>query len=115
MPLVEGFGTLGEMDKQLTIKEVQHVAKLARFQLTDKQLRQYQTQLSSVLKHIAKLSELDVSGVVPMAHPSDISNRLDEDHSVDSLTQDEVLSLMPMVEGEYLLVPKILPGSDEDA
>ena len=110
-----GFGTLGEVDKQLTIQDVEHVAKLARLRLTDEQLKQYQAQLSSILKHIDKLSELDVEGVEPMAHPSNISNRLDEDNPADSLTQAEVLSIMPQIEGEYLAVPKVLPGSDEDA
>lgn len=113
--MIVEFGTLGEVDKQLTIKEVQHVAKLARLRLSDEQLKQHQSQLSSILKHIAKLSELDVDGVEPLAHPSDFSNRLDEDDPVDSLAQSEVLSLMPEVEGEYLAVPKVLPGSDEDA
>lgn len=109
-----GFGTLGEVDKQLTIQEVEHVAKLARLRLSDEQLKQYQSQLSTILKHIDKLSELDVEGVEPMAHTSDISNRLDEDNPTVSLAQDEVLSLMPQVEGEYLAVPKVLRGSDED-
>lgn len=110
-----GFGTLGEVDKQLTIQEVEHVAKLAQLRLTDEQLKQYQSQLSTILKHIAKLRELNVEGVEPMAHPSDISNRLDEDNPADSLAQSEVLSLMPQVEGEYLAVPKVLPGSNDDA
>ena len=110
-----GFGTLEEVDKQLTIQEIKHVAKLARLRLTDEQLKQYQGQLHTILKHITKLSELDVAGVEPMAHPSNISNRLDEDNPTISLTQSEVLSLMPQVEGEYLAVPKVLPGSDEDA
>lgn len=103
------------MDKQLTIQEVQHVAKLARLQLTDEQLKLYQSQLSTVLKHIAKLSELDVEGLDPMAHSSDTSNRLDEDNPADSLAQSKVLSLFPQIEGEYLAVPKVLPGSDENA
>ena len=109
------FGTLWDVDKQLTVQEVQHVAKLAQLRLTDEQIKLYQIQLSSILKHIDKLSELDVDGVEPMAHPSDISNRLDEDNPVDSLTQSVVLSLMPQVEGEYLAVPKVLPGSDDNA
>jgi len=102
------------VDKQLTIQEVHHVAKLARIQLNDEQLSQYQNHLSAVLKHISKLNELDVTGVEPMAHPNDILNRLDEDIAVDSFTQDEVLSLAPKVEGEYLAVPKVLPRSDEN-
>ena len=91
------------------------MAKLARLRLTDEQLKQYQHQLSTVLEHIAKLSELSVEGVEPMAHPSDISNRLDDDLPTDSLAQSKVLSLVPQIEGEFIFVPKVLPGSDEDA
>ena len=67
------------MAQRLSIDEVRHVAKLARLRLTDEQLERYRGQLSAVLDHIAKLSELDVEGVEPMAHPSDLTNRLDDD------------------------------------
>ena len=100
--------TLAAMPQRLTLDEVRHVAKLARLQLTDEQLQQYRNQLSSVLEHIAKLSELNVEGVEPMAHPSDVTNRLDEDTVGESMSVQQLLSMAPAVQDHFLAVPKVL-------
>src|SRR5688572_8955253 len=63
----------------LTLEQVQHVAKLARLKLSPQQLEQYRSQLSTVLEYVAKLNELDVRDVEPMAHPTDIMNRTEDD------------------------------------
>ncbi len=100
------------MPDPLSLSEVRHVAKLARLRLSDEQLEQYRGQLSSVLDHIARISELDVEGVEPMAHPSDLVNRLDDDEPTESLSQQQILRIAPATEGQYLAVPKVLV-SDE--
>ena len=100
--------TLLRMTDRLSLDEVRHVAKLARLQLTDDQLEQYRGQLSTILDHIAKLNELDVEGVEPMAHPGDLTNRLDADEACASLDLEQVLSIAPATEGHFLAVPKVL-------
>ncbi len=96
------------MADRLTIDEVRHVAKLARLRLTDEQLERYRGQLLTVLDHIAKLSELDVEGVEPMAHPSDLTNRFDDDVPGEMLPREKVLGLAPATDGDYLAVPTVL-------
>ncbi len=96
------------MSDRLTLDEVRHVAKLARLRLTDDQLEQYRGQLSKILDHIAKLNELDVEGVEPMAHPGDVTNRLDDDEVGASLDVEQVLTLAPATETHFLAVPKVL-------
>ncbi len=96
------------MAERLSIDEVRHVAKLARLRLTDEQLERYRGQLSKVLDHIAKLSELDVEDVEPMTHPSDLTNRFDDDVPGEMLPRETVLGLAPATEGDYLAVPKVL-------
>lgn len=100
------------MPQRLSLSEVRHVAKLARLRLTDDQLEEYRGQLSSVLDHIARISELDVEGVEPMAHPSDLVNRLDADNPAPSFPAGTVLELAPAVEGEYIAVPKVLAADE---
>ncbi len=100
------------MPSRLSLDEVRHVAKLARLRLSDEQLEQYRGQLSSVLDHIARISELDVEGVEPMAHPSDLVNRLDDDEPAESLSQQQILRIAPATEGQYLAVPKVLVGDE---
>ena len=94
----------------LSLDEVRHVAKLARLRLSDAELEQYRRELSSVLDHIARISELDVEGVEPLAHPVDLVNRLADDQPGESLPVEKVLALAPEVQDRYLAVPKVLGG-----
>ena len=100
------------MAERLSLDEVRHVAKLARIKLTDAELERYRGQLSTVLDHIATLGELDVEDVEPMAHPDDTCNRLDDDEPAESLSPQQVLRIAPATEGQYLAVPKVLPGPE---
>ncbi len=96
----------------LDLDEVRHVARLARLRLSDQELQLYRAQLSSVLDHIAKIGELNVDGVEPMAHPSDLTNRLDDDVVDEALPRDVLLALAPEVEDSFLSVPKVLDGEE---
>ena len=94
----------------LDLDEVRHVARLARLRLSDQELQLFRAQLSSVLDHIAKIRELDVEGVQPMAHPSDLTNRLDDDVVDEAMPRDVLLALAPEVQDSFLSVPKVLDG-----
>lgn len=96
----------------LDLDEIRHVAQLARLRLSDQELELYRTQLSSILDHIAKIGELNVDGVEPMAHPSDLTNRLDDDVVEEALPRDVLLALAPEVEDSFLSVPKVLDGAE---
>jgi aspartyl-tRNA(Asn)/glutamyl-tRNA(Gln) amidotransferase subunit C len=92
----------------LALEEVRHVAKLARLRLSEAQLEQYRTQLSAILDHIDTLSQLDVSGVEPLAHPTQITNRLDEDEVAAPMPLEHLLRNAPAAEDRFLAVPKVL-------
>ena len=49
----------------LTIQEVEHIARLARLELTAEQKEHYRGQLSTILDHIARLKELDTRDIPP--------------------------------------------------
>jgi aspartyl-tRNA(Asn)/glutamyl-tRNA(Gln) amidotransferase subunit C len=111
-PNTTPFGTLHIVNENAPIllsrQEVAHVAKLARLKLNDQQLEQYRVQLSSVLTHIAKLKELDVTGVEPLAHPTELINRLDVDDVGGAMPVEQFLMNAPAVEDRFLAVPKVL-------
>ncbi len=50
-------------------EDVEHVARLARLDLTDGELDTFSDQLAAVLEHAADVEALDVEGVPPSAHP----------------------------------------------
>ncbi|MFO0783715.1 MAG: Asp-tRNA(Asn)/Glu-tRNA(Gln) amidotransferase subunit GatC [Phycisphaerales bacterium] len=98
--------------QQLTPAEVTHVAKLARLELSPDRVETYRSQLTAVLGHIAKLNEVDMAGVEPMAHPFDASTRLADDVPAPSMPIEDVLLNAPATEGRFLAVPKVL--ADEE-
>jgi len=49
-------------------EEVKHIAKLARLGLSDKEIGEFQKELSKILNYIEKLKEVDISNVKPTSH-----------------------------------------------
>jgi aspartyl/glutamyl-tRNA(Asn/Gln) amidotransferase C subunit len=104
-----GIGdTFPGMPEPLSLEEVRHVARLARLRLDDEHLETYRSQLATVLDHISMLERLDVEGVEPMAHPLDVTNRLDADEVAPSMPVSDLLANAPSVESDFLAVPKVL-------
>ena len=79
----------------LTIKEVEHVARLARLQLAPEELEKMRVQLSNILDHIDMLKEVDVSDVQPTAQVTDLLNILRADEVSTSLPREDVLANAP--------------------
>ena len=48
---------------RLTLKEVEHIALLARLELTAEEKERYRQQLSHILEHVAQLQKLDTSRI----------------------------------------------------
>jgi aspartyl-tRNA(Asn)/glutamyl-tRNA(Gln) amidotransferase subunit C len=75
--------------------QVLHVARLARLRLADDEIDTMSRELSSVLDHIEKISELDLEGVPPTSHVVEIENVLRPDEPRPSWPHDDVLSAAP--------------------
>ena len=85
--------------------QVLHVARLARLRLSDAEVATIAGELSSILGHIEKLSELDLDGVTPTTHVVDVGNALRADEPRPSLPRDVVLEQAPDSDGEGFRVP----------
>jgi aspartyl-tRNA(Asn)/glutamyl-tRNA(Gln) amidotransferase subunit C len=85
--------------------EVLHVARLARLKLAEGEVEPMARELSAVLDHVAKISELDLDGVKPTTHVAEVTGRLRADEPRPSLPREVVLSQAPAVSGEGFLVP----------
>jgi len=67
----------------LTKEEVQHIAKLARLDLIEREFEKYGGQLSAILDYIDQLKEVDVRGVEPTAQITGLANVFREDAAKD--------------------------------
>ena len=101
--------------EKITLAEVRHVAKLSRLALDEARLEKFSAQLGSILEYIAKISEVDVTGVEPMAHALPIHNVFREDLVEPSLPLEKVLQNAPDCDGPFFKVPKIIGGEEDSA
>ena len=85
--------------------EVLHVARLARLELTDEEVGRFQEQLSAIIEAISKVSELDLSGVEPTAHPLEVATTWAEDEPRPPLSLAEAFANAPDRDDDPFRVP----------
>lgn len=92
----------------VNIRDVEHVARLARLQFDEEEAEQLVRDLSRILDYVAKLNELDTSDVEPTSHVIPLSNIFREDVVVPSMPRDLLLSNAPSAEKGFFKVPKVI-------
>jgi len=91
----------------LTLAEVDHIASLARLQLTDEEKARFRDQLSSILDYMATLRRLDTSAIEPTATVLPLRTVLRPDVVTPSLPVGELLALAPAAEARMFRVPPV--------
>ena len=91
----------------LTLEQVQHIANLARLELTDEELTRYREQISSILAHFEQLQALDTESIAPTASVSAGESTLRTDQSRPGLALDELLQNAPESDERQFRVPPI--------
>lgn len=87
---------------------IHYVAKLARIELTPEEEHRLGGQLGAILGYVAKLKEVDVSGVEPTAHPFPLVNVTRPDVPTESLSHEEAMRNAPAKAAGLFVVPKIV-------
>jgi aspartyl-tRNA(Asn)/glutamyl-tRNA(Gln) amidotransferase subunit C len=85
--------------------QVLHVARLARLRLSEDEIDRMSRELSGVLDHIEKISELDLAGVEPTSHVVALENVLRADEPRPSWPRERVLEGAPDVAQGGFRVP----------
>jgi aspartyl-tRNA(Asn)/glutamyl-tRNA(Gln) amidotransferase subunit C len=91
----------------ITVKDVEHVAKLARLELTEEEKVLYTKQLGDVLKYVDQMNEVDTSNVKPMTQVVDFVNVMREDVPNQEISKEALMSNAPDEENGFFKVPKI--------
>jgi aspartyl-tRNA(Asn)/glutamyl-tRNA(Gln) amidotransferase subunit C len=92
----------------ITKKDVEHVANLARLELSDAEKEQFEDQLNAILKYAEKLNELNTDGIEPTSHVLPLANVMREDKVKASLPIEKVLLNAPEEEDGHFKVPPVL-------
>jgi aspartyl-tRNA(Asn)/glutamyl-tRNA(Gln) amidotransferase subunit C len=93
---------------KISKQEVEHVAKLARLELSAQEKEKLTQQLSNILTYVEKLNELDTKGVEPTSHVLDIKNVMRDDVAAPGLAQDRALANAPEKAAGHYKVPLII-------
>lgn len=94
----------------ITKEEVLHIAKLARIDLSEDDIKRYQNQLSDILEYVEQLQTLDTDGVKATAQITGLENILREDKIVncDEKQREEILDQVPEVKANLVKVKSVL-------
>ncbi len=93
---------------KITQEEVQRVAQLARLDLSAAEVERMTGQLDAILSYVAKLDELDTTGVAVTTHTQEVVNAFRDDEVQESLPREHALSNAPEQNGESFVVPRII-------
>lgn len=95
-------------EPKISLKDVEHVARLARLELSEADKERMRRELDSILSYIDKLRALDTEGVEPTAHAIPMTNVMRDDMPRPSLPQEDMLANAPERSGEFFRVPRII-------
>ena len=92
-------------------EQVEHIAKLARINLTEKEKEKFSAELSSILDYIDKLNQADISNIKPISQAMGLNNIVRDDIEIqkaDIEMRKKILKGAPEKKDNYFKVPKIL-------
>ncbi len=93
-------------------KQVEHIAKLARIELTEEEKEKFTKELSSILGYVEKLGKADTSKAKIIAQITGLENVMREDKQQKTENRKQkvkkLLKEAPSKKGDYIKVPKIL-------
>lgn len=92
----------------LTLSEVEHIANLARLQLSAEEITRYREQLSAILEYAARLQTVDTSQIEAFASGNLAALPLREDAVHAGLGIQAILRNAPQSENSQFRVPPVL-------
>ncbi len=93
---------------KITRTQVEHVAQLARLELTDAEKDTFTGQMDAILAYVEKLNELDTSGIVPTSHAVPMENAFRDDVVAEPIGVDNAMANAPDRVDGFFRVPKVI-------
>lgn len=87
---------------------VDKIAHLARLEVTDTEREELIGDMGNILDFMAKLNEVDTTGVEPLVYMTDTINNFREDVLKQEITHEEALSNAPIHDADYFKVAKVI-------
>jgi aspartyl-tRNA(Asn)/glutamyl-tRNA(Gln) amidotransferase subunit C len=108
MPAVMSTAFQGVCPMKITIADVEHVARLARLELSTGEKCLFADQMDAILGYAEKLNELNTEGILPTSHAVPMENAFREDLVQPSIGVEKALSNAPDPALGFYRVPKVI-------
>ena len=92
----------------LSNADVRKVARLAQLAMSETEIESARAQLSGIFNLIAEMQAVDTTGIEPMSHAQDVSQRLREDKVTETNRREAFQAIAPQVEAGLYLVPQVI-------
>jgi aspartyl-tRNA(Asn)/glutamyl-tRNA(Gln) amidotransferase subunit C len=87
---------------------VDHVARLARLDLSDEERDRMTAELTQILEHAERIQSLDLDGVEATSHAILLVNVARPDEVAPSLSQEQAIAGAPAAEDGRFRVPRLI-------
>ncbi len=96
-------------DNKITYKEVEHIANLARIELTEEEKRKFSGELSDVLGCVKQLGEVNTKNIEPVSQVTGLVNVLRDDiiENCDEDTRERIIKNFPQEKDGYIKVRQV--------
>jgi aspartyl-tRNA(Asn)/glutamyl-tRNA(Gln) amidotransferase subunit C len=92
----------------LDASDVEKIAHLARLGINADDIPGYARNLSDILSFVEQLNSVDTSGVEPLAHPLEATQRLRPDVVTEENNREHFQQVAPEIESGLYLVPQVI-------
>ncbi len=92
----------------VTIKDVEHIAKLAKLEFSETEKEKFTHQFNDILKYMEQLNSVDTTNVEPLSQVIELSNVFRDDVVKPSISTEKALKNAPDKTDEYFKVPKVI-------
>jgi aspartyl-tRNA(Asn)/glutamyl-tRNA(Gln) amidotransferase subunit C len=93
---------------EINKKSLEHLADLARLELSDQETEKFQKDLGNILNYFEELKTIDTSSVVPMTGGTSLKNIFREDGDMAPFNMpDKLAEAFPEKEHGRLKIPPI--------
>ena len=93
---------------KLEKEKVEHIAKLARIELSDVEKEKYSEELTTILNFVEKLNEVKTDGVEPTYQVSRVVNSYRNDETIKFNKEDVLIKAAPSNDGKYVKVKAVM-------
>ncbi len=97
---------------KLSKQDILKLAKLNKLKISEKEIEQYQTELSSILDYITQLNDVDVTGLKPTYQVTGLTsqdeNTTREDNVLEQISRSELLKNVPVTEDGHIKVKRMI-------